>query len=295
MAEGRIKMKKSLAKVIGVIIAIAAVITIVNSLFVIKENQYGLVREFGKIERVISEPGLYFKIPFVQEKDTVTKELMLYDIAKSDVITKDKKSMIVDSFVLWKVTEPRVFAQTLNTSSSGAEARINVAVYNAIKNVISSMTQTDIIAARGQELTDLIVANLDAISQYGIAITTVEIKLLDLPEDNKGAVFERMISERENIAATYTAEGNSEAQVIRNSTDKETALLISEAQKEAEILRAEGEAEYMEIMASAYNDESRADFYSYIRSLDAIKNAVKGGDKTIILDKDSPIAQIFYK
>ncbi len=288
-------MKKSLAKVIGVIITIAAVITIVNSLFVIKENQYGLVREFGKIERVISEPGLYFKIPFVQEKDTVTKELMLYDIAKSDVITKDKKSMIVDSFVLWKVTEPRVFAQTLNTSSSGAEARINVAVYNAIKNVISSMTQTDIIAARGQELTDLIVANLDAISQYGIAITTVEIKLLDLPEDNKGAVFERMISERENIAATYTAEGNSEAQVIRNSTDKETALLISEAQKEAEILRAEGEAEYMEIMASAYNDESRADFYSYIRSLDAIKNAVKGGDKTIILDKDSPIAQIFYK
>ena len=288
-------MKKSLAKVIGVIITIAAVITIVNSLFVIKENQYGLVREFGKIERVISEPGLYFKIPFVQEKDTVTKELMLYDIAKSDVITKDKKSMIVDSFVLWKVTEPRVFAQTLNTSSSGAEARINVAVYNAIKNVISSMTQTDIIAARGQELTDLIVANLDAISQYGIAITTVEIKLLDLPEDNKGAVFERMISERENIAATYKAEGNSEAQVIRNSTDKETALLISEAQKEAEILRAEGEAEYMEIMASAYNDESRADFYSYIRSLDAIKNAVKGGDKTIILDKDSPIAQIFYK
>ena len=294
-AEGRIKMKKSLAKVIGVIIAIAAVITIVNSLFVIKENQYGLVREFGKIERVISEPGLYFKIPFVQEKDTVTKELMLYDIAKSDVITKDKKSMIVDSFVLWKVTEPRVFAQTLNTSSSGAEARINVAVYNAIKNVISSMTQTDIIAARGQELTDLIVANLDAISQYGIAITTVEIKLLDLPEDNKGAFFERMISERENIAATYTAEGNSEAQVIKNSTDKETALLISEAQKEAEILRAEGEAEYMEIMASAYNDESRADFYSYIRSLDAIKSAVKGGDKTIILDKDSPIAQIFYK
>ena len=288
-------MKKNLVKIAGVIIAAAVVITIINSLFIIKENQYGLVREFGKIERVISEPGLYFKIPFVQERDTVTKELMLYDIAKSDVITKDKKSMIVDSFVLWRVTEPRVFAQTLNTSSSGAEARINVAVYNAIKNVISSMTQTDIIAARGQELTDLIVANLDSINQYGIEITTVEIKLLDLPEDNKGAVFERMISERENIAATYTAEGNSEAQVIRNSTDKETALLISEAQKKAEILKAEGEAEYMEIMASAYSDEMRADFYSYTRSLDAVKNSVAGGNKTIILDKDSPIAQIFYQ
>ncbi len=288
-------MKKGIIKAAAVLIVFAAVIAAANSLFVIKENQYGIVREFGRIEKVISEPGLYMKVPFVQEKGTVTKELMLYDIAKSDVITKDKKSMIVDSFVLWRVIDPRAFAQTLNTSASGAEDRINVAVYNAIKNVISSMTQTDIIAARGQELTNLIVSNLDAINQYGIEVTTVEIKLLDLPEDNKGAVFERMISERENIAATYTAEGNSEAQVIRNSTDKEAALLISEAKKEAEILRAEGEAQYMEIMASAYSDELRADFYRYTRSLDALKNSVQGGKKTIILDKDSPIAQIFYQ
>lgn len=266
-----------------------------NSAFVIKENQYGLVREFGRIERVISEPGLYFKIPFVQEKGTVTKELLLYDIAKSDVITKDKKSMIVDSFVLWRVTDPKVFAQTLNTSSVNAEGRINVAVYNAIKNVISSMTQADIIAARGQELTNLIMANVtSSVSQYGIEITTVEIKLLDLPEDNKDAVFERMISERENIAATYTAEGNSEAQMIRNTTDKEIALLISEAEKKAEILKAEGEAQYMEIMSAAYNDELRADFYSFTRSLDALKNSIAGGNKTIILDKSSPITQIFY-
>lgn len=288
-------MKKTFGKIFVVVILAAAVIVLMNSAFVIKENQYGLVREFGRIERVISEPGLYFKIPFIQEKGTVTKELLLYDIAKSDVITKDKKSMIVDSFVLWRVTDPKVFAQTLNTSSANAEGRINVAVYNSIKNVISSMTQADIIAARGQELTDLIMANVtSSVSQYGIEITTVEIKLLDLPEDNKDAVFERMISERENIAATYTAEGNSEAQMIRNTTDKEIALLISEAEKQAEILRAEGEAAYMEIMSAAYNDEMRADFYSFTRSLDALKNSVIGGNKTIILDKDSPITQIFY-
>ncbi|MCM1184719.1 MAG: protease modulator HflC [Roseburia sp.] len=288
-------MKKTFRGIFVVVILAAAVIVLMNSAFVIRENQYGLVREFGRIERVISEPGLYFKIPFVQEKGTVTKELLLYDIAKSDVITKDKKSMIVDSFVLWRVTDPKVFAQTLNTSSANAEGRINVAVYNSIKNVISSMTQSDIIAARGQELTDLIMANVtSSVSQYGIEITTVEIKLLDLPEDNKDAVFERMISERENIAATYTAEGNSEAQVIRNTTDKEIALLISEAEKNAEILKAEGEAAYMEIMAAAYNDESRADFYSFTRSLDALKNSIAGGNKTIILDKDSPITQIFY-
>ena len=286
-------MKKKIGSVLGLIIVAAAVVILANSAFVIKENQYGLVRQFGKIERVISDSGLYFKIPFIQEKDTVTKELLLYDIAKSDVITQDKKSMIVDSFVLWRVTDPKVFAQTLNTSEQNAEGRINVAVYNSIKNVISSMTQSDIIAARGQKLTSLIVENVTGINQYGIEITSVEIKLLDLPEDNKNAVFERMISERE-IAATYTAEGNADAQKIKNTTDRETAVMISEAEKSAEILKAEGEAEYMKEIAAAYDGEMKADFYSFTRSLDALKNSVQGGNKTVILDKDSPITQIFY-
>lgn len=289
-------MKKEIGKITGIVIAVLLIIGFANSAFVIKENQYGIVKEFGKIQKVIDAPGLYVKIPFIQEVDTVSKELFLYDIASSDVITKDKKSMIEDSFVLWRVTDPKIFAQTLNTSTANAEGRIDVAVYNAVKNVISGMTQADIIAARGQELTNMIMSNLSAsISQYGIEITTVEIKLLDLPEDNKDAVFERMISERENIAATYTAEGNAEAQVIRNATDKEAALLISEAEKQAEILKAEGEAEYMRIMSEAYNDESKAEFYSFTRSLDALKNSITGDNKTIILDKDSPITQIFYE
>lgn len=289
-------MKKNIGKTIGIAAVIAAVIVVLNSAFVIRENQYGIVKEFGKIEKVISEPGLYFKIPMIQEVDTVSKELLLYDIAKSDVITKDKKSMIVDSFVLWRITDPKVFAQTLNSSAVNAEGRIDVAVYNAVKNVISSMTQNDIIAARGQELTERIMSNAtSSISQYGIELATVEIKLLDLPEDNKDAVFERMISERQNIAATYTAEGNAEAQVIRNTTDKEAALLISDAEKQAEILQAEGEAEYMRIMSEAYNDAAKADFYSFTRSLDALKNSIKGKDKTIILDKDSPLVGIFYQ
>lgn len=287
-------MKKKFGKVFGIIILVAALVVLANSIFIIKENQYGLVREFGRIERVISSSGLYFKVPFIQEKDTVTKELLLYDIAKSDVITQDKKSMIVDSFVLWRITDPKVFAQTLNTSEQNAEGRINVAVYNSIKNVISSMTQSDIIAARGQKLTNLIMENVTGINQYGIEITTVEIKLLDLPEDNKNAVFERMISERENIAATYTAEGNSDAQKIRNTTDKETAVMLSEANKNAEILKAEGEAEYMREIAAAYDGDMKVDFYRFTRSLDALKNSIKGGNKTVILDKDSPITQIFY-
>ena len=288
-------MKKKLGKAAIIIIVMAVLIVLGNSLFIIRENQYGIVKEFGRIEKVINEPGLYIKIPLVQEVDTVSKELLLYDIPKSDVITKDKKSMIADSFVLWRITDPKVFAQTLNSSTANAEGSIDVAVYNSIKNVISSMTQSDIIAARGQELTSYIMTGITSINQYGIEIASVEIKLLDLPEDNKDAVFQRMISERENIAATYTAEGNSEAQVIRNTTDKEAALLISEAEKQAEILKAEGEAEYMKIMADAYNDPAKADFYSFARSLDALKNSIQGGNKTIILDKDSPLTQIFYQ
>ena len=287
-------MKKKLGSAFGVIILIAVLVVLFNSTFIIRENQYGLVREFGRIERVLSDSGLYFKIPFIQEKDTVTIELLLYDIAMSDVITQDKKSMIVDSFVLWRVIDPKIFAQTLNTSEQNAEGRINVAVYNSIKNVISSMTQSDIIAARGQKLTNLIMENVTGIQQYGIEITTVEIKLLDLPEDNKNAVFERMISERENIAATYTAEGNSDAQKIKNTTDKETTVMISEAEMNAEILKAEGEAAYMREIANAYDGEQKADFYQFTRSLDAVKSSIRGGNKTIILDKDSPITQIFY-
>ena len=134
----------------------------------------------------------------------------------------------------------------------------------------------------------------DKFNQYGLKLLAVETKQLDLPNDNKEAVYERMISERGNIAATYTAEGAAEAQKIRNTTDKEVTILLSEAEKNAEVLKAEGEAEYMRILSEAYQDSSRTDFYSFVRSLDALKESVKGTNKTVILDKDSPIAQIFY-
>ena len=286
--------KKSVKAFIIAIIVVAALIVLGNTLYTVREDEYGVVKQFGRIEYVVSDAGLRAKIPVIQEVDIVPKAIQLYDISQSDVITEDKKSMIVDCYVLWKITDPLLFAQTLNNSLTNAEGRIDVLVYNSIKNVISSMSQEEIIDARGQELTNLLMANLTNVSQYGIEITTVDVKLLDLPDDNKNAVYERMISEREQIAASYTAEGDKEAALIRNETDKEAALLISEAEKQAEILEAEGEAEYMRIMAEAYNDPDKADFYIFLRSLDALKESMTGGDKTIILDKDSPLAQIFY-
>ena len=219
---------------------------------------------------------------------------MLYDLAASDVITKYKKTMISDSYVLWKISDPLKFAQTLNSSVESGESRINTAVYNATKNAISSMSQDQVITSRDGELSDMVMEAIGTnMDQYGIELLKFETKQLDLPDDNKEAVYERMISERDNIAATYKAEGNSEAKVIRNKTDKEVAIQISDAKKQAEILGAEGEQEYMKILAQAYGEEDRSEFYSFVRSLDALKTSMKGEDKTVILSADSPIAQIF--
>ena len=282
-------------KKIGILIGVSAVVVAVGaSVTVTQQNEYKLIRQFGKVDRVISEPGISFKIPFIESTQSLPKETLLYDLAASDVITKDKKTMISDSYVLWRIQDPLKFAQTLNCSLESSESRINTAVYNATKNVISSLSQDQVITSRDGELSEQVMDAIgDNMEQYGVQLIKFETKRLDLPDDNKAAVYERMISERDNIAATYTAEGNSEAKVIRNATDKDVTIQISDAKKQAEILEAEGEQEYMKILAQAYGEEERSEFYSFVRSLDALKASMKGGNKTIILSSDSPIAQIF--
>lgn len=284
-------MKK---KIIAASAAVVIIVLLISSLVVTHENQYTLVRQFGKISRVIDEPGLGMKIPFIQTTDTCPKQTLLYDLTPSEVITRDKKTMITDSYVLWRISDPMKFAQSLNGSVLNAEGRINTAVYNALKNAISSLNQDEVITSRDGELSEMVMKNVEAnMAQYGIELAMFETKQLDLPEDNKEAVYERMISERDNIAATYTAEGSAEAQVIRNTTDKEVAISISEAKKQAEILVAEGEAEYMRILSEAYNTEEKQEFYSFVRGLDALRESMTGEDKTVVLSSDSPIAQIF--
>ena len=282
-------------KKIGILIGVSAVVVAVGaSVTVTQQNEYKLIRQFGKVDRVISSSGISFKIPFIESTQSLPKETLLYDLAASDVITKDKKTMISDSYFLWKISDPLKFAQTLNSSVESGESRINTAVYNATKNAISSMSQDQVITSRDGELSDMVMEAIGTnMDQYGIELLKFETKQLDLPDDNKEAVYERMISERDNIAATYKAEGNSEAKVIRNKTDKEVAIQISDAKKQAELLGAEGEQEYMKILAQAYGEEDRSEFYSFVRSLDALKTSMKGEDKTVILSADSPIAQIF--
>jgi len=288
-----IRQPKSKTPVIVVaVILIVGILVLLNSMVITKENEYTLVKQFGKVEKIVVSAGLSFRIPFIQTTDTLPKTMLLYDLAASDVITQDKKTMVVDSYVLWKITDPLKFTQTL-TNITNAEGRINTIVYNSMKNIISSMTQSDVISSRDGALSEAIMANIGgSVEQYGIQFVTIETKHLDLPSDNKAAVYERMISERNNIAALYTAEGESEAKKMRTETDNNIVVSISEAEAEAEKLIAEGEAEYMKILSGIYNTQERAEFYTFVRALDAAKKAMKG-DKTLILSADSPLAQIF--
>ena len=286
---------KKLKNISLILLVLVLLIIGSSSIVVTNENEYSLIRQFGKVDHVVSSAGVTFKIPFVQSVDKLPKQILLYDLSSSDVITSDKKTMICDSYILWQINDPLKFAQTLNSSISNAESRLDTIVYNSTKNIISSTTQNDVISGRDGELAAAIMKNIgNTTEQYGIELLSFETKQLDLPSDNKAAVYERMISERENISATYTAEGSSEAQMIRNTTDKEVNVLLSEANKNAEILIAEGEAEYMRVLSEAYADESKQDFYSFVRSLDALKASMTGDNKTVILSPDSPIAQIFY-
>lgn len=319
-------MKEAKKLVMTFVIVIAALIVFNAVTFTTKENEYAVVKQFGKIDRVVENPGLNVKIPFIQTVSKIPKNLQFYDLPQSDVITSDKKTMIVDAYIIWEVTDAKKFTQSLSANTSTAEGRIDVITYNAIKTTISNMTQEELIASRDDSID---IANADAkledveikdiesedapkgdvkvidlstkllehvgtqCDQYGIAIGDIEIKVLDLPEENKTAVYDRMITERNNIAAAYTAQGQSEAQIIMNTTDKEVSVMLSEANASADAIIAEGEAEYMRILSEAYNDPEKAEFYLYVRSLDTVRSSLNNGQTTLFLDQNSPIAQIF--
>jgi len=275
--------------------AAAALVLLGSSLVVTYPNEYKLIRQFGEIVRVEENPGVSLKVPFIQNSSSIPKALQIYDIPQSDVITKDKKSMIADAFVLWKISDPVLFTRHLNGQVAQAQSRISASVFSSLKSVISNMDQAEIIENRNGKLAQDISNNIgNSLDGYGIKVLAVETKSLDMPDDNKQSVYERMISERNNIAASYTAQGNSSAQKIKNDTTKEVSVMKSKAKAEAEKIKAEGEAQYMQILSQAYNDESKADFYNFVRSLDAAKASLKNGNNTLLLDKSSPIAQIFY-
>ena len=289
--EKTTEIKKSIVKpIILGIVAIVAVMIMFGSFNYNKRNQTALILQFGQVVSVKEDTGIYFTIPFIQSSKVIYTGYQLYDMEASDVITSDKKTMIADCYTTWRITDAKKYYQNA-ASATVAESRINTAVYNAVKNVISSISQTDVISGKDGTLGTTILNKVTSLSNYGIELVRVEMKALDLPDDNKDAVYQRMISERAVIAAEYTANGEKEYALIVSETDAEVRTIISNAEVEAAEIEAEGEALYFQTLSEAYSTEKRAEFYNYITGLETLKTSLANGG-TIAIDETSPLYQI---
>ena len=283
----------------GIIIGIIAVLLIIvaaNSMYTVEENQSACIFRFSEIVATTDTAGLHFKIPFIDKAEKFTKATQLYDIPPSEVLTSDKKSMTVDCYILWSISDPQQFYRSLGTVAK-AEDRLDALTYNALKTTMSSLSQDDIIneedgAERNEIYEGIAVEVNNQAAAYGIRVEDVKIKRFDLPESNLNAVYARMISERNQMAEKFTAEGNLKASKTRNEVDRQVNIMISNAELAAAQRIAEGEAEYMRILAAAYDTQEKKDFYEFILSLDALKASLTGDNKTVILDADSELAKI---
>ena len=280
------------------LVLLLAVVLIVGSgcFFTVREDQYACTVRFSKIIDTTDQAGLHFKLPFVDTVKYFTKATQLYDIPPSEVLTSDKQNMTVDCYILWSIGDPKLFYQRLG-STANAEQRLDALTYNELKTVMGTLAQSDIVnmedGAKRNEIYSNIASDVDALAQaYGIRVEDVKIKQFDLPESNLNAVYNRMISERNQMAEKYTADGDYEASIIRNNVDKQVNIMVSDAQAEAAKLEAEGEAEYMRMLAQAYDTQDKKDFYEFTLALDALKKSLTGNEKTVILDKDSDLVQI---
>ena len=242
----------------GIIIGVVALLLIIvafSSMYTVKENEFACTFRFSEIVKTVSEPGLHFKIPFIDSVEYFPNTTMFYDIPPSEVLTSDKQNMTVDCYILWSISDPQQFYRALGTTVK-AEERLDAITYNALKTAMGTLAQADIInmedGGERNKIYEGIAATVDATAaSYGIHVEDVKIKQFDLPDSNLNAVYNRMISERNQMAEKYTADGNYEASIIRNDVDKQVNILVSNANAEAAKLEAEGEAEYMRLLAEA--------------------------------------------
>ena len=282
--------------IVIVAVLLLAVIVLSDCYYTVEENQYACTFRFSEIINTESEAGLHLKAPFIDQVKYFSRATMLYDIPPSEVITSDKQNMTVDCYILWSIADPQQFYRAVGTTGE-AEARLNAITYTAMKIAMGKLAQSDIInmndGAERNQIYDGIAATVDSsATAYGIHVEDVKIKQFDLPESNLNAVYDRMISERNQMAEKYTADGNYDASVIRNEVDKTVNITVSNAQAQAAALEAEGEAEYMRLLAEAYDTQDKKDFYEFTLALDALKKSLTGSEKTVILDKDSELAKI---
>ncbi len=270
---------------IGILtVVVIAAVFVGLSFFIVDQTQYAIVIRFGEIRRIISEPGLYARTPFVDNVVRFSKRFYIYDIPVEKIITLDKKTMLVDSYAVWRISDPKKFIESVRTVSL-ALSRIDDVVYSGLRNTLAKLEFDDIVTGERMYLSDITEFSKKNLQDFGIEIKDVRIKHTDLPAENQQAVFERMKSERQSIAALIRAEGQKEAQKIRSEADKKATVLKAEAPSEAERIKGTGEASATRIYAEAFSKDQ--EFYKLLRTLDSYKMIIP--DSVVIIGEDMSI------
>jgi membrane protease subunit HflC len=274
----------------GFIIALIAVVVGLfvlgaSPLFVVDVTQNAIVVQLGKPVRNITEAGLYLKVPFVQEVTYFDKRLLDYDSNAQDIITQDKKTLLLDNFAKWRILDPLKVYQNFQ-SQRGALQRLNDIIYSELRVELGRHELLEIVSSTRAEIMRVVTerANEKA-SSYGIEIQDVRIKRADLPEQNEKAVFARMQAERERQAKQYRAEGAEEAQKIRSEAEKDREIILAQAYKESEELRGSGDAKAFRIYADAYRQDQK--FFEFTRTMEAYKATFKDNKTTLVMSPDS--------
>lgn len=286
------KAYAKLAIVFTILVAIIAIL--LGNIYVVKENEYKVVRQFGEVIKYQDKPGLYVKIPFIQSVTTLPKNLMIHDMSEEEINTLDKKRIIIDNYAVWRVTDPKALI-TNARSLVNAEARMEEFIYSVLRTELGQINYDNIINDENSErgsLSERITKKVNELLQtdnYGIEVVDVRIRRTDLPAENEESVYKRMISDRESIAQKYLSEGDAEKNRIVANTDRQVQEMISTAKKEAAMIIAEGEAEAARIYNEAFSKDP--EFYQLYRTLETYKKTI-GDDTVIIIPSDSPYAKL---
>lgn len=273
-------------KRIAIIVLLIVLVLARTSFFTVDETETTIVTQFGKYIRSVTEPGLNFKIPFVQVVHYYDNRIMEYDSSPAEILTKDKKNLVVDNYARWKIVDPLKFFQSVR-DEVGAQARLDDIVYADLREELARHNLSEIIDVRREAIMDTVSKKSDEkAKQYGIKIIDVRIKRADLPREVEESVFARMRAERERIAKKYRSEGEEEAAKLRARTDKEKVIILAEAYKEAETIRGEGDAQAVKIYADAFQKDP--EFYGFLRTLETYKKTIDD-QTTLVLGSDSEL------
>lgn len=277
----------------GVIVVLIVVALIVgySSLFTVHQTQQALLIRLGKVVRVVSEPGLHFKAPFVDTVVSIDKRILDLEEPAQEIIASDQKRLVVDAFARYRITSPLRFYQTLG-SKAAADSQLEILLNSAMRRVLGESSFIDVVRDKRAGLMARIQGFLDKeTDRYGIQVVDVRIRRADLPEQNSQAVYQRMQTERQREAAEYRAQGRERGQEIRSQADRQVTVLIADATSKAEQIRGEGDAKRNEIFAAAYNKD--AQFFNFYRSMLAYQNGLKHNDTRYVLRPDTSFFRYF--